>query len=176
MARFTRNLMNALRPFKRIRNEIGKVQSEIAKTREEIISNIGLDIRNALAYNILRDSNLAYKDELLMALYPKNGGKVGVTSDFSTMKRYLNAVRPVRVKNLVRVGGENDGGYVMINPKIDLLNKFGNSFSGSHSADLSQDYGANPIVSMNFTRNFTQESRDSGAIPPPPSIKLLHIC
>ena len=97
MARFTRNLMNALRPFKRIRNEIGKVQSEIAKTREEIISNIGLDIRNALAYNILRDSNLAYKDELLMALYPKNGGKVGVTSDFSTMKRYLNAVRPVCV-------------------------------------------------------------------------------
>ena len=150
MARFMRNITNAMRPFKRIRNEIGAVKSDIVRIRE----HLGSDIRNILAYHILRDSNVAHKDELLMALYPKNGEKVGVTSDIATMKRYLNAVRPVRsdfiVQNLVRVGGANDGGYILINPKIDLLD----SSNAMREINIeSQDYGANPIVSAKFTRN-----------------------
>lgn len=117
MATLAQRLKNAFRPFKRIRNELGAVRSEIAQMRCEIAN----ELRNQIAYNILRDANLAHKDESLMAFYPKCGGKVGVTHDFATMQRYLNATRPVRVSNLVRVGGANDGGYVMINPKIDLL-------------------------------------------------------
>lgn len=117
MATLAQRLKNALRPFKRIRNEIGAVRNEIAQMRGEITN----ELRNQIAYNILRDTNLAHKDESLVAFYPKCGGKVGVTHDFATMQRYLNATRPVRVSNLVRVGGANDGGYVMINPKIDLL-------------------------------------------------------
>ena len=117
MATLAQRLKNIFRPFKRIRNELGAVRSEIAQMRGEIAN----ELRNQLAYNILHNSNLAHKDESLMAFYPKCGGKVSVVSDFATMQRYLNAVRPVRVGNLVRVGGANDGGYVMINPKIDLL-------------------------------------------------------
>lgn len=113
MATLTQRLKNAFRPLKRIRKEIGAVRSEIAQMRGEIHSQI--------AYNVLRGANLAHKNELLMAFYPTCGEKVGVTHDFATMQRYLNATRPVRVSNLVRVGGANDGGYVMINPKIDLL-------------------------------------------------------
>lgn len=113
MATLTQRLKNIFRPLKRIRNEIGAVKSEIAALQNEL--------RNQIAYNILRDSSLAYKDKALMAFYPHCGGKVGTTSDFATMKAYLNAVRPVHTKHLVRVGGPNDGGYVMINPKLDLL-------------------------------------------------------
>ncbi|MGX3011303.1 hypothetical protein ACWIUD_07065 [Helicobacter sp. 23-1044] len=98
-------------------------------------TEISQNLRNVLAYNVLRDSNVAHKDELLMAFYPKNGGKVGVTSDFTTMQRYLNAVRPVRSnfisQNLVRVGGANDGGYIMINPKIDLFESMQDSSHNS---------------------------------------------
>lgn len=117
MATLAQRLKNVLRPFKRIRNEIGAVRNEIAQMRGEITN----ELRNQIAYNILQNANLAHKDESLVAFYPKCGGKVGVTHDFATMQRYLNATRPVRVSNLVRVGGANDGGYVMINPKIDLL-------------------------------------------------------
>ena len=108
MGRFIRNLMNVLRPFKRIRNEISAVRSEIAKMREEICVNVGFDVRNILAYQVLRDSK-----ESLMSFYPHFSNGINVTNDFVTMKRYLDAVRPVLVKNLVRVGGENDGGYII---------------------------------------------------------------
>ena len=152
MARFMRKITNALRPFKRIRNEIRGLKDEIWQMRNEIV----IEARNAIAYDILRDLNLSHKDESLMAFYPKNGGKVGITGDFATMKRYLNAVRPVRVKNLVRVGGANDGGYIMINPRIDLLS--GNLSLGNNFADLEQNYGSKPIVSLDFTRGISGES------------------
>ncbi|TLD80074.1 hypothetical protein LS68_007545 [Helicobacter sp. MIT 05-5293] len=31
-------------------------------------------------------------------------------------KKYLNAVRPAQIDNLVRIGGKRDGGYVMLLP------------------------------------------------------------
>lgn len=114
MARFKQNLMNVLRPFKRIRREI---RSELNAIYADMIAHN--------AYETMRDLNLVDKDKNLLVFYHRIGDRIGICNDFTTMQRYLNAVRPVRsnfiMQNLVRVGGANDGGYIMINPKIDLL-------------------------------------------------------
>lgn len=113
MATLAQRLKNILRPFKRIRKEIEKLQNEV--------KNINADIIAHNAYELMRDLNLTSKDKNLLSFYLKISDRISICNDFKIMQRYLNAVRPVRVSNIVRVGGANDGGYVMINPKIDLL-------------------------------------------------------
>ena len=113
MATLTQRLKNIFRPFKRIRNEIKDLRNEVR--------NINADIINRYAYNIMKDLDLVSKDKNLLPFYRRISDKINICNDFKIMQRYLNATRPVRVSNLVRVGGANDGGYVMINPKIDLL-------------------------------------------------------
>ena len=36
-------------------------------------------------------------------------------------KKYLNAVRPAKLDNLVRIGGKMDGGYVMLPPPPPIV-------------------------------------------------------
>ena len=113
------------------------VKSKIKNAIRQKIINLGKamnesdSIRDSLAYSILRDLDVACKkDELLVRFYPKFGTKISHTKAFATMQKYLELTRPVCVGNLVRIGGANDGGYVMINPKINLLadsNKNGDS-------------------------------------------------
>lgn len=113
MANLTQKLKNIFCPFKRIRNEIKKIRSEI--------QNINADLITRYAYNVMRDSDLVSKDKNLLSFYLRISDRINICNNFTTMKCYLNAVHPVRVSNLVRVGGANDGGYIMINPQIDLL-------------------------------------------------------
>lgn len=113
MATLAQRLKNAFRPLKRIRKEIEKLQSEA--------KNINADIIAHNAYTIMRDLDLVSNDKNLLSFYLKISDRINICNNFKIMQRYLNATRPVRVSNLVRVGGANDGGYVMINPKIDLL-------------------------------------------------------
>ncbi|MGX3045767.1 hypothetical protein [Helicobacter sp. T3_23-1056] len=147
MARFMRNLTNALRPFKRIRREIGAIRSELNAIRTEIRT----DIIAHSAYETMRDLNLVDKDKNLLMFYHRIGGRISISvcHDFTIMQRYLNAVRPVRVKNLVRVGGTNDGGYIMINPKIDLLESMQDS---SHNSPPPPYLLDNP-PQINFSQN-----------------------
>ena len=100
-----------------------ELTSVITKQTNEVCDSICATIRNATAYSVLSDLNIAHKEQTLLMFYPvwNNKTKVMVANNFDIMQKYLNATRPVRVSNLVRVGGANDGGYVMINPKIDLL-------------------------------------------------------
>ena len=127
MARFMRNITNALRPFKRIRREIGTIRSELNAIRADMIAHN--------AYETMRDLNLVDKDKNLLVFYHRIGDKINICNDFTIMQRYLNAVRPVRsnfiMQNLVRVGGANDGGYIMRNPKIDLLKSMQDSSHNS---------------------------------------------
>ncbi len=113
MATLAQRLKNAFRPLKRIRKEIEKLRNEVRYINAETITRY--------AYTIMRDLDLVSKDKNLLSFYLKISDRINICNNFKIMQRYLNATRPVRVGNLVRVGGANDGGYVMINPKIDLL-------------------------------------------------------
>lgn len=109
------NFKNLLKyPFRALKQRIVYLGNEMS-------ANIDASVKNALAHNILRDLNVAHKEKLLVALYPKFGRNITHTQNLANVKRYLELVRPVQVSNLMRVGGANDGGYVMINPQIDLL-------------------------------------------------------
>lgn len=98
------------------------LKQRIVYLGNEMCANIDVSVKNALAYNVLRDLNVAHKDKLLVALYPKFGRNIAYSQNLANIKQFLALTRPVCVPNLVRIGGTNDGGYVMINPQIDLLN------------------------------------------------------
>lgn len=132
-------------PFRALKRRIVYLGNEMS-------ANIDVSIKNTIACNILRDLDVAHKDKLLVALYPKFGRNIAHTQNLANVKRYLELVRPVQVSNLMRVGGANDGGYVMINPQIDLLN------------------------SQNLAKISEESTLDSAKLPqiPPPSLAITY--
>lgn len=98
-----------------------KQQRALSLVREMVLEMTTVEnAKDALAYNILRDLDISHKDELLVSFYPKCGRKIS-RGNFAMMKRFLELTHPICISNLVRIGGANDGGYVMINPKINLF-------------------------------------------------------
>ena len=116
-------------PFRALKQRIVYLGNEMS---------VNINTKNALAYNILRDLDVAHKDKLLVSLYPKIGRNIAHTQNLSNIKRYLELVHPVQISNLMRVGGANDGGYVMINPQIDLLYSQNPAKINADSANLPQ--------------------------------------
>ena len=151
MSVFIQKFKSMVNPLKKrfvwIRNELTGAMDAQTKV---ICSEICESIRNITAYSVVRDLNIAHKEQTLLMFYPvwNNRANFMVTNKFDMVKKYLNSVRPIQMENLVRIGGANDGGYIMINPKIDLLKFVQDS---SHNSPPQYLLDNPPLI--NFTQN-----------------------
>jgi hypothetical protein len=91
----------------------------------------------------------------------KFGIKIDKSTDPSALAIFFKKIRPVEYKNLIRLGGDSDGGYLVPNdfegikecysPGVSLISNFGNELSKlgitCHMADFSVDGPAlhNPL-------------------------------
>ncbi|RAX54753.1 hypothetical protein CCY99_03045 [Helicobacter sp. 16-1353] len=73
-----------------------------------------------MSYNIIKELDMPreQKEAILLSMYPGAMGGIQLSYNIENIKKYLNLIRPicVSVGKLSRIGGENDGGYVMLAP------------------------------------------------------------
>ncbi|MCR6575364.1 hypothetical protein CINS5915_03160 [Campylobacter insulaenigrae] len=100
------------------------LKNELEKLNEQVKYN------NQLNYQLLMSNiiaNLEFKDIkdkeiLLLLLQNRDRNYVRINNNqqcYENIKRYLSILRPLKLplQDLVRIGGESDGGYVMMNMK-----------------------------------------------------------
>ncbi|MBM0637668.1 hypothetical protein GC017_06765 [Campylobacter hepaticus] len=95
------------------------------KLLEEL--NINLKLNNQLSYqilmlNIISNSDISKKDKeiLLLLLQDRDKNYIRINHNeqcYKNITTYLNLIRPLEIplRNLIRIGGLSDGGYVVYN-------------------------------------------------------------
>ncbi|MDE6885748.1 MAG: hypothetical protein K2P17_01715 [Helicobacteraceae bacterium] len=87
----------------------------------ENIRDIKIATLNTMKVEIIKNLNIPkeQKETMLLSLLPMPQGWVTQSYNSVNLKKYLSLVNPIELDSifLKRVGGSNDGGYVMLMPE-----------------------------------------------------------
>ncbi|RAX54922.1 hypothetical protein CCY99_01910 [Helicobacter sp. 16-1353] len=87
---------------------------------DEVVNAMSAVNNFTLSRDIIKELDIpkVAKEAIFLSMYPSPRGAIQLSYNVENIKRYLDLVRPMCVNpaKLKRIGGEYDGGYVMLTP------------------------------------------------------------